>query len=108
MAITSLGRDTGAEGLFQGEAADAADANRLTRALASVESGKLNVEEVGEPQVCTAAEVARWHRIPRSTLHKLCLEGQIPATKIGRHWRYDRATMEGWLRTTMRVSGGNA
>jgi excisionase family DNA binding protein len=55
----------------------------------------------GEDQVLTADEVSRWLRIPKTTLYKLCQEGRIPATKIGRHWRFDRATVDKWLRARM-------
>lgn len=53
------------------------------------------------PEFLTAAEVARWLRVPKSTLYKLCQEGQIPATKIGRHWRFNRDFVEQWLRERM-------
>jgi excisionase family DNA binding protein len=51
--------------------------------------------------VLTADEVAQWLRVPKSTLYKLCQEGQIPAAKIGRHWRFDRAVVAAWLQSRM-------
>jgi len=45
--------------------------------------------------------VALWLRIPKSTLCKLCQEGQIPATKIGRHWRFDRTVVQNWFTRRM-------
>ena len=48
--------------------------------------------------VMNASEVSEWLRIPKSTLYKLCSEGQIPCTKIGKHWRFDRAVVESWFR----------
>jgi excisionase family DNA binding protein len=48
--------------------------------------------------VLRADEVSRWLRIPKSTIYKLCLEGQIPGTKIGRHWRFDRKDIEAWFK----------
>ncbi|MBI1826043.1 MAG: helix-turn-helix domain-containing protein [Planctomycetes bacterium] len=51
--------------------------------------------------ILTADEVAKWLRIPRSSLYKLCQDGKVPATKIGRHWRFDRATVDAWLRDRM-------
>ena len=53
------------------------------------------------PQFMTAAEVAQWLRVPKSTLYKLCQEGQIPATKLGRHWRFDKNLIEAWVRDRM-------
>ena len=31
-------------------------------------------------------------------LYKLCQEVQIPVKRVGRHWRFDRATVEVWFR----------
>ncbi len=52
-------------------------------------------------ELLTATEVASWLRIPKSTLYKLCNDGRIPATKIGRHWRFDRAYLAKWLRARL-------
>ncbi|MBI4765439.1 MAG: helix-turn-helix domain-containing protein [Deltaproteobacteria bacterium] len=56
-------------------------------------------------EVLKADEVSKWLRIPKSTIYKLCLEGQIPGTKIGRHWRFDRKDIEAWFKK--RISNGN-
>lgn len=55
----------------------------------------------GVATVLTASEVARWLRIPKSTLYKLCQEGEIPATKIGRHWRFQKSFIDDWLKKRM-------
>jgi len=47
--------------------------------------------------VLNADEVAAWLKIPKSTLYKLCTEGDVPAAKIGRHWRFSRPTIEKWF-----------
>ena len=52
--------------------------------------------------VLNAKEVSTWLRIPKSTLYKLCSEGQIPCTKIGKHWRFDRAVVESWFENRVR------
>lgn len=62
--------------------------------------GKTNSATAGD--VLTASEVARWLRIPKSTLYKLCQEHRIPTTKIGRHWRFSRRLLEEWLQAQMR------
>jgi len=51
----------------------------------------------GGGKVLTAAEVAQWLRIPKSTLYKLCQDGRIPAKKIGRHWRFDGEALHRWF-----------
>jgi excisionase family DNA binding protein len=52
--------------------------------------------------VLKAEELSRWLRIPKSTIYKLCLEGKIPGTKIGRHWRFDRHDIEVWFKKNNR------
>ncbi len=47
--------------------------------------------------VLDADEASAWLQIPKSTLYKLCTEGEIPAAKVGRHWRFHRETLESWL-----------
>lgn len=42
-------------------------------------------------------ETAAWLKIPRSTLYKLCTDGEIPAAKVGRQWRFHRSTVEKWF-----------
>jgi excisionase family DNA binding protein len=43
-------------------------------------------------------EVAEWLRIPKSTLYKLCNDGEIPAAKIGKHWRFNQSLVFDWLK----------
>lgn len=47
--------------------------------------------------VMNADEASAWLRIPKSTLYKLCSDGELPAAKVGRHWRFHRDTLEKWL-----------
>jgi len=49
-------------------------------------------------KVLTLNEVAEYLRIPRSTTYKLAQEGKIPGVKVGRHWRFHREAVDGWLR----------
>jgi excisionase family DNA binding protein len=48
--------------------------------------------------VLNIEEVSRWLRVPKSTLYKMCAEGLIPSTKIGKHWRFDRSVVEDWFK----------
>ena len=55
-------------------------------------------DEPSKPDdVMNADEASAWLKIPKSTLYKLCSEGELPATKVGRHWRFHRITLEKWL-----------
>lgn len=47
--------------------------------------------------VLNADEASTWLKIPKTTLYKLCHDGDIPAAKVGRHWRFHRETLEDWF-----------
>lgn len=66
---------------------------------------KATENEAESTKILTASEVADWLRIPKSTVYKLVQEGQIPGKKIGRHWRFDRATVQDWLNAEGGQSG---
>jgi len=42
-------------------------------------------------------EAALLLKIPRSSVYKLTQQGKIPAQKVGRHWRFHRATLLKWI-----------
>ncbi len=43
------------------------------------------------------AEVAEYLRIPLRTLYKLCNEGHVPATRVGKHWRFRKSEIDRWF-----------
>ena len=47
--------------------------------------------------VLNADEASEWLKIPKSTLYKLCTDGEIPSAKVGRHWRFHRSSLEQWF-----------
>jgi excisionase family DNA binding protein len=48
-------------------------------------------------EILAVDEVADLLRIPHSTIYKLAQLGKIPAQKVGRHWRFHRATLVDWI-----------
>jgi len=36
-------------------------------------------------------------KIPKSTLYKMCLDREIPSAKIGKHWRFDKKSIDEWF-----------
>jgi len=48
--------------------------------------------------VMTIDELADYLKISKSTLYHLVRRGEIPGTKIGRHWRFHREAVDAWLR----------
>jgi excisionase family DNA binding protein len=49
--------------------------------------------EKGLNEILTFDEATDLLRIPCSTVYKLAQLGKIPAQKVGRHWRFHRATL---------------
>jgi excisionase family DNA binding protein len=47
--------------------------------------------------ILTIDEAADLLRIPRSSVYKLAQQGKIPSQKVGRHWRFHRATLLNWI-----------
>lgn len=44
----------------------------------------------------SAQEVSGRLGMPLAKLYKLAATGQIPAVKLGRHWRFPRGQLEAW------------
>ena len=44
--------------------------------------------------------LARYLKIPRSTLYKLAQQGKLPGHKVGRRWRFLRQAIDRWLEET--------
>jgi excisionase family DNA binding protein len=66
----------------------------------------MNAGETPEKNdVLDADEASAWLKIPKSTLYKLCTEGEVPAAKVGRHWRFHRETLESWLLDRTKARG---
>jgi excisionase family DNA binding protein len=38
--------------------------------------------------ILTIKDVAKYLRLPVSTIYKLVQDGKIPAVKVGKHWRF--------------------
>lgn len=53
--------------------------------------------ESNSSDILTVEEAADLLKIPRSSVYKLAQEGKIPATKIGKHWRFHRQTLVNFI-----------
>lgn len=64
-----------------------------------VPTTEILLERAGEIdfQILTAVEVARFLRVPKSTVYKMVRRGQLPGQKIGKHWRFMRQGIQSWL-----------
>ena len=47
--------------------------------------------------VMTIDDLAVYLKLSASTLYKLCADGKVPGTKVGRHWRFHKAVIDRWL-----------
>lgn len=55
-------------------------------------------------EILTVTDVARFLRVPKSTVYKLARLGELPASKIGKHWRFLRRDVHEWVRARSQQS----
>ncbi|MFQ5742531.1 MAG: helix-turn-helix domain-containing protein [Acidobacteriota bacterium] len=48
-------------------------------------------------RLLTVAEVAELLRINKSTVYRMAKQGRLPATRVGRQWRFRLSVLEGLL-----------
>jgi excisionase family DNA binding protein len=48
-------------------------------------------------EILTVSDVAQFLRVPKSTVYKLARVGELPASKIGKHWRFLRRDIHEWM-----------
>ena len=63
-----------------------------------MKTAKLSMNEV-----LTRGEVADFLKIHRSTVYRLVKRGELPAFRVGTDWRFNRISIEEWLRSRMQV-----
>ncbi len=51
----------------------------------------------GPDEILTIEELAAYLKVSKSTLYQMAQKGAIPASKVGKHWRFHKATIEEWL-----------
>ncbi len=59
-------------------------------------------EPTRDGEILTVMEVARFLRVPKSTVYKLARVGELPASKIGKHWRFLRRDIHEWMHSRSR------
>ncbi|MGH3262996.1 MAG: helix-turn-helix domain-containing protein [Trebonia sp.] len=65
----------------------------LTGVIREAEAPKA-VRGLTRDQVMTAREVAELLKIPVSTVYQLARRGELPASRLGRTWRFLRPRLE--------------
>jgi excisionase family DNA binding protein len=49
------------------------------------------------PEVMTISDLAEYLQVSKSSLYKLVQQGKVPGQKVGKHWRFSRASIDKWL-----------
>jgi excisionase family DNA binding protein len=55
----------------------------------------------------TVEEVAGYLRVTKKTIYRLLEKRSIPATRVGRQWRFDKATIDTWLSQSSTEAAAN-
>ena len=69
----------------------------MNDAMAAITSVNVDRNAQSDSEILTVLEVARFLRVPKSTVYKLARLGQLPASKIGKHWRFLRRDIHDWM-----------
>jgi excisionase family DNA binding protein len=48
-------------------------------------------------KLMTVPELATYLRLSQAKIYRMAQAGQVPAIRIGRSWRFQRARIEAWL-----------
>lgn len=51
-------------------------------------------------RLLTVSEVADLLRINKSTVYRMAKQGRLPATRVGRQWRFRKSVLDGMLDPT--------
>lgn len=52
----------------------------------------------------TIDEIATYLRVSKETIYKMVQRNQIPGSKLGGQWRFNRATVDDWLQSQSNIS----
>ena len=66
----------------------------------ALSASTINQPSSGPPtdgEILTVMDVAQFLRVPKSTVYKLARVGELPASKIGKHWRFLRRDIHEWM-----------
>lgn len=55
-------------------------------------------------EILTTQEVCALLKTKRLSLYKLVKDGEIPAFRMGRAWKFERSAIEAWIRKRLEES----
>ena len=56
----------------------------------------------------TIEELAEYLKMGRTKLYRMAQEGEIPASKVGNQWRFDRDEIDQWMKSQRPVSAAQS
>ncbi len=54
---------------------------------------------VGTDRWLTLDEFAEYLKLSRTKLHRMAQDAEIPASKVGSQWRFDRQEIDAWMKS---------
>ena len=69
----------------------------MNDAITATTKVNLDGASPSDSEILTVLDVAHFLRVPKSTVYKLARLGQLPASKIGKHWRFLRRDIHDWM-----------
>ena len=65
--------------------------------LVATVASQSETDTLRDGEILTVMEVAKFLRVPKSTVYKLARARELPASKIGKHWRFLRRDIHEWM-----------
>lgn len=59
-------------------------------------------------ELLTLEEASRYLKVTKITVYRLARSGRIPASKVGKLWRFQKARLDAWLETSSNRSRRSA
>ncbi|MFC1956738.1 response regulator [Chloroflexota bacterium] len=57
--------------------------------------------------IMNIGEIAKYLRVTEKTIYRLLWAGKIPATRVGKQWRFDRVNIDAWIKRNSISSKAN-
>jgi excisionase family DNA binding protein len=76
--------------------------------IADEKNRRAGAESSVSRPIMTLQEIADYLRVTRSTIHRLLKRNQIPAFRIGRHWRFNAEEIGNWCSSRMSTEDSKA
>ena len=52
----------------------------------------------------TMEEIAEYLKVSKETIYKMAQKGQLPGTKVGNQWRFNKQIVDAWMAAKSNVA----